>query len=982
MLGCLGILVIVVAMAAGCGSKDITTEAVLALLQQPIEAATSEPVVWRQSQIFNPAKAPQIPADSAGKFWRKFRDAYPYGLQAIVVSNPDSKGRYTVIVAEPPPHVTLEQIRSVMPDACVMKQPVLHDGGLFDVAGTVSGGASAVHQALLKLNVMLYRTLYKAYVLHEPFRHTVETSRYNLNVSPTASEVYSWLYAKNAEFIGNSGGGAVSLGGVKSKSESEVFHLKGSRLIVWWIPPNVPISHCLMQARQFALDSDILTGAIRDRGLLICGRPRMAPYDVLPPTRVETIALLASVSVPQLAQSYQRNHPAAGLYTKTFDWAPILLSPELVDTEYGYLLNVADQMLKGWSERGTVHYEKFNYPPPGRWPFPRPLIEIVGAGRSRASVTFNWNTIGGAYGIRVGNAQVYVPNRTGALPVSYNPGEVAYGGSAAMKPLEDTGYSYFAGLQNPVLVRVAQYASLYQIFFNLRVTPPQVKAPADNGPEKAFKSTMEGFWRRVDEMDEGGLEKVKADYHVQSDRTNADANVISQYRQQEAQSIDAAYRSWRQTPPELKSAIESSESTLQGPDQRQFMAMQEAIERARPFLSAVAANSMLPDGFARAVHITGHSWIHTPTIVLSNNGANSYRMTGGHNLYAPYSDYVLNPRVPRGHPQILGNDLHINPDDRDRLTSDIVHNVARTLSDPSKDPASAPSTVAAYFSGSPPRRPRRPEDALGFRNDPPEDSGNIFVLAPAAQPAVSDDRNDADHAMEVKVVKAGNNFLLSRRGDAPIMASNLGDVTAIAWLYASSTFGGNEGVHINIEGQFSKEEVKAIETGIKAASTEKDARKDIVAVVESREGGALPRLDPNRYDLNNPKITIDYNTDANNRQLAHVAVVIPPKVGTRKAFMDFLFRAHESATKSTLTNTMEAFKQRVVEVLKAAAGGSVKFPSVLLHIEARRLGEDRRPVEDRVELIQHNFWEDPSEDLRKQIGKRELVQDVVLRHES
>ena len=38
----------------------------------------------------------------------------------------------------------------------------------------------------------------------------------------------------------------------------------GGSLVVWWIPSGVPISDCLVPGRQFALDSDLIAGAVKD----------------------------------------------------------------------------------------------------------------------------------------------------------------------------------------------------------------------------------------------------------------------------------------------------------------------------------------------------------------------------------------------------------------------------------------------------------------------------------------------------------------------------------------------------------------------------------------------------------------------------------------------------------------------------------------------------------------------------------------------
>ena len=110
--------------------------------------------------------------------------------------------------------------------------------------------------------------------------------------------------------------------------------------------------------------SDVVVGASWSGtdALLIVGRQRQVPLDVLPPLRFETFALLADVDARELAQSYERTTPFAGKLRAgdyaNADWAPIYLSDPLIDSEFGALLNITDQMLKSWSSAGDIDYPR------------------------------------------------------------------------------------------------------------------------------------------------------------------------------------------------------------------------------------------------------------------------------------------------------------------------------------------------------------------------------------------------------------------------------------------------------------------------------------------------------------------------------------------------------------------------------------------------------------------------------------------------
>src|SRR5260370_34025951 len=130
------------------------------------------------------------------------------------------------------------------------------------------------------------------------------------------------------------------------------------------------------------------------------------------------------------------------------DWAPIYLSPRLIDTEYGSLLNITDQLLKGWTQHGDVEYVNFTYPAPPSYPFPKALTEVLGT----PELTFNWNTKGAGYVTKIGDYEVYALNQTGSLPIYY----VAKGKPDVQKA-DDNAYENCPGMVEAKLIRVVQY---------------------------------------------------------------------------------------------------------------------------------------------------------------------------------------------------------------------------------------------------------------------------------------------------------------------------------------------------------------------------------------------------------------------------------------------------------------------------------------------------------------------------------------------
>lgn len=120
------------------------------------------------------------------------------------------------------------------------------------------------------------------------------------------------------------------------------------------------------------------------------------------------------------SNEFNPNHFLARKLEDFRDWAPIYLSPELIDTEYGSVLNIADQFLKSWSNHGTTRYINFAYPPPARWAFSAPIFKLA---NTEKGLTYNWNTTSAGASIELGGLDVFWLRRTGALNVSYIAGQ-------------------------------------------------------------------------------------------------------------------------------------------------------------------------------------------------------------------------------------------------------------------------------------------------------------------------------------------------------------------------------------------------------------------------------------------------------------------------------------------------------------------------------------------------------------------------------
>ncbi len=405
--------------------------------------------------------------EASQRVWEEFRREFPYHIQTLALSERRPDGSRTLIVSEPPPDSSLASIRALdgaLTTAGVLLHPVGYDGFTLDVVARIKVDDGELGGLVSRLSRELFHTSYKAHVLRLPAKHTKRTANLDLRVPVT--DLDRWIRAAGARFRSIDSGAVVDWRSMRLREVPEVFVSQDPGLVVWWLPAGARLADHLATARQFAIDSDLVVGAlIQQEGFAIVGRERLEPLDRLPPLRAETILLLASVETDELAQSYERRFPLAGRYDSQKDWAPIYLSPELRDTEYGSLLNIADQLLKSWSNAGQTTYANFAYPTPPRFPFKKPVLTHLEVDQ----LTYNWNTSGAGYAVTSDEGETYALNRTGALPVSYLPGgdeqAVASAGDAtivALRGAEDSAYEYFAELSDPNLVRVVQYGALYQ----------------------------------------------------------------------------------------------------------------------------------------------------------------------------------------------------------------------------------------------------------------------------------------------------------------------------------------------------------------------------------------------------------------------------------------------------------------------------------------------------------------------------------------
>lgn len=608
--------------------------------------------------------------------WRSFRAAQPFQVQVIAVSAPESDKPRTLIFSEPAPTVRWEVLSSMLEryaSACEVREWFLMSGGsVKDVICTLKKSLPTDwSEALTRLQLEAYGTTQGTPVVSLPVPKRKQIA-HAIDVRFGASDLHRWLTEKNASTIYRTSpiSPGLSFSSMLDSGTHGVFTSSDRSMVLWAIPRGGSIDKDRGDISQFAAASDLVLGAVANqRTVIVVGRSRRESLAHLPPLRSETILLLAGSTERQLAQSYERNDLLAGKGSDGVDRAPILLSPQLVDTEFGTLLNVADQLLKGWSMAGQVGYVDFSYPAPQSYPFGSTPAPFVNEGRQH--FLFNWNTDGIAYRQTIDGVDVMVPQRTGALSVIY--------GDPKDRPrdMESTAYEYFAKSGDTTLARVVQYTLLYQVFrqFDVRAAKPavspryaefqeglkgatlaQCKAIMGGLSNSDLENAITAYWTGIFERTKDPVSKARLirEYSAESmevakilrraeEKSNGRASAAL------AEVIQAMRRKNLDTSASNTAALDAAATTLQkafSADELTMLLRDGKLNRSR--LLRIGAEKTGVWQTLKTVAAPGNSWNRTAYVVESKASGRAQGGVGGHNLDAPVLRFSESSTLPEG----------------------------------------------------------------------------------------------------------------------------------------------------------------------------------------------------------------------------------------------------------------------------------------------------------------------------------------------
>jgi hypothetical protein len=616
--------------------------------------------------------------------WQKLRRKdYPYHLQAIALSPPFASGCRALIVAEPPPTVSLAALRELAPGllarAETQQHEVGYDGWTRDVVVTLPPMEEAdLAELIAGLHLAMFESTYRIQTLDtsDPVpRYDPKSASLDVGIGP--GDLHGWLLDETTAFVPLDGGDPVSFKQLLADSAPAVYLDDAHGLVAWIVPRRADIAEMAGQFRQFALDADLIVGAVASSTTVaIIARRRAIDPRILPPLRFETVSLLAALHARDgLQQSFDRTHPLAGRIDAKRDWAPIYLNPELVDTEYGSLLNIADQFLKSWSNNGRTKYLNFDYPPPRRWAFPAPVYLVANA----RSFRYNWNTTNVGAVVHVDDVDVFWLRRTGALNVSYFPDEDELAQDQPAKQsnvlrLEETAYQFFVKTQTPMLARVVQYNALFQIFVRFGVGSST--SPLTNSRTTATRALVdaarEALWTiRVGdeaEIDRRLANFVRAQTKYERNRFHQmygwtahltlkqlwNPPDISRFIPSEAEVRRHIIDDVKELTTQLRELDPTGLAELGNilGDPRSATTIRSDVFWIYKQVKALGSMFPLfasPDihlTYAHKVAVAADAWIHTPSIVISWNQPNIGDYMGGHDLRAKIATVTFRADTP------------------------------------------------------------------------------------------------------------------------------------------------------------------------------------------------------------------------------------------------------------------------------------------------------------------------------------------------
>jgi hypothetical protein len=398
-------------------------------------------------------------------FHAEVSERYPHYIQGVFTQQID---RYheVVVITEPPPSVSISALeRALKPlDTGNFVHPIGFDGWVRDLVFVIRHeGEVDLANKLAHLAELTFGTSYgftPAAIAEPP----PSSSEFNLNLSIGPGALDQILRDTRYFFAGENVDIQHAL-----TSSGDFGIATGDAISLLILPKKSDLCEFQRELRMFALETDLVLGNIHTSDVIaIVARNRQVPHTILAPLRVEVMLQLAAHTDKSVQESQYRGSPVAGptSYKRGRSWAPIELSANTVDTEFGGVLVLADQLLHVWLARGAIQFEGFEHPPPGQWPIindeKAKTIKTRGS-KSVHTPDFSWDASNLFFVLETPAYQLTAVRQTGALPIVDNDGRVSQKSELALT-------NQFANTNTPMFARVVQYSVIAQSFDVAEVT--------------------------------------------------------------------------------------------------------------------------------------------------------------------------------------------------------------------------------------------------------------------------------------------------------------------------------------------------------------------------------------------------------------------------------------------------------------------------------------------------------------------------------
>lgn len=428
--------------------------------------------------------------------WRAVRDRVPGHFQDWIVAG---KGpEYTLVYTEPPPAFSLQEYGRVLKDVfrgykshTVATRPLGYNGRVNDLVINLDYSFdkhdpfTALEDDVAALSTRIYGTSHGARVL--PLAKLEGGSKLlkaPLTISVSAGEFDDWLIRGRAPLALFSPELNVSgtLASLTTSGPAGRYLSSDNSLVILLVDQTLGITHELIpHLRAFAIDSDLILGGVAGEGrkfAALIGRSRQLALAEFPALRVEDMVNAMVSKDANWAQSYDRMSPGAGRAVladgSKEDWAPSFLSADLIDTEFGSLLNQADAILKSQSLSDVIRYRGYPLAAFPKPPYPEGVFDHLFEEIGLSSLVFNFNTVGVGHWLATNDGyRVYALNSSGSFSVTYSPDTTGRNSTLRRAgPVEEAERTYtewFRRQQSRELIRTVQYMAIYQVFSGLKL---------------------------------------------------------------------------------------------------------------------------------------------------------------------------------------------------------------------------------------------------------------------------------------------------------------------------------------------------------------------------------------------------------------------------------------------------------------------------------------------------------------------------------